>query len=179
MKASLWALLFSVLLGVSAEAQQSAFPTATNMQTTNKATKIAELRAKADKGDAAAQWRLGRIYDWGQGVDNDRAEAVKWYSKAVASYRKAAEQGDADAERALGDAYYTANGVAANVTEAVNWWRKAAEQGNADAQFELGLMYHSGEEVDKDEAKALMWGARQNSSVRLPALGNHCWQRGC
>jgi hypothetical protein len=22
-------------------------------------------------------------------------------------------------------------------------------------------------------------GARQNSSVRLPALGNHCWQRGC
>ena len=38
-----------------------------------------DLRVKADKGDAAAQYDLGFSYAYGQSVTKDEAEAVKWY----------------------------------------------------------------------------------------------------
>ena len=53
-----------------------------------------ERRAKAEQGDANAQYNLGFMYYYGQGVNKDKAEAAKWY-------RKAAAQGDADAKRML------------------------------------------------------------------------------
>ena len=57
---------------------------------------IAELRKKAEAGDAKAQGRLGYWYatdqyDTGEGALEDDKEAVKWY-------RKAAEQGVAMAQ---------------------------------------------------------------------------------
>ena len=52
------------------------------------------LRPLAEQGLAAAQYNLGVIYDKGQGVPEDNAEALKWY-------RLAAEQGDADAQNNL------------------------------------------------------------------------------
>ncbi len=47
-------------------------------------------RPLADQGNARAQLYLGLIYDKGQGVAQDYAQAVKWY-------RMAADQGDANA----------------------------------------------------------------------------------
>jgi TPR repeat protein len=44
---------------------------------------LAELRAKAEKGDAMAQCDLGIRYDKGEGVTKDAAEAVKWFRKAA------------------------------------------------------------------------------------------------
>jgi len=52
----------------------------------------------ADTGDAAAQNRLGLIYQNGEGVSQDDAEAIRWYLKA-------AEQGHADAQNNLGLMY--------------------------------------------------------------------------
>ena len=45
-----------------------------------------ELRTLAEQGDAAAQFNLGFRYDYGWGVPEDDAEAVRWY-------RLAADQG--------------------------------------------------------------------------------------
>ena len=39
---------------------------------------LAELRARADQGDADAQYILGLMYDRGLGVAKDKVEAVKW-----------------------------------------------------------------------------------------------------
>ena len=50
-----------------------------------------ELLPLAEQGDAAAQHKLGVMYDNGDGVLVNKAEALKWY-------RKAAEQGDSDAQ---------------------------------------------------------------------------------
>jgi hypothetical protein len=50
-----------------------------------------ELQAKAEKGDAEAQFYLGVMYENGNGVLKDYTEAVKWY-------RKAADQGAAAAQ---------------------------------------------------------------------------------
>src|SRR5438874_281250 len=50
------------------------------------ATAMRLLRPLADQGDAVAQARLGLLYQLGEGVPQDYAEAVKWY-------RLAADQG--------------------------------------------------------------------------------------
>ncbi len=48
----------------------------------DKALKL--LRPAAEKGDARAQYLLGRQYQFGQGVKADRAEAYFWYKRAEA-----------------------------------------------------------------------------------------------
>ncbi|KAB2653537.1 MAG: sel1 repeat family protein, partial [Verrucomicrobia bacterium] len=82
---------------------------------------LTELRAKAESGDAVAQFNLGSSYANGEGVVKDDVEAVKWY-------RKAAEQNDADAQFNLGNSYANGKGVTKDDVEAVKWYRKAAEQ---------------------------------------------------
>src|SRR6266566_4584353 len=88
---------------------------------------LAEIRAGADKGDAKAQYELGRAFFSGTlGVAKDEAEAVKWF-------RKAAEQNVADAQYNLGVCYDSGEGVAKDEVEAYKWWLLAAGQGNDDA----------------------------------------------
>ena len=50
-----------------------------------------ELLKRAQNGDAEAQYNLGSAYARGEGVEQDDAEAVKWW-------RLAAEQGNVDAQ---------------------------------------------------------------------------------
>jgi hypothetical protein len=143
-----------------------------------------------------AQFNLGLMYDKGQGVPQDYAEAAKWYRKAAEQgnaeaqynlgmmyyagqgvpqdhavaakwYRKAAEQGNASAQFNLGLMYDKRQGVPQNFPEAVKWYRKAAEQGNAEAQYNLGMMYFAGLGVPKDYALAHMWF--HLSTSRYPA----------
>ena len=97
------------------------------------ATAIMLLRPMADHGNAAAQFRLGVMYDNGEGVPEDHVQAVAWY-------RKAADQGYAAAH-----------------AQAMDWYRKAAAQGQADAQKNLGGMYAKGEGVPQDLVQALKW----------------------
>jgi len=107
-------------------------------------------RALASMGNADAQFNLGAAYYFGEGVEQDFVEAVKWY-------RLAAEQGDALAQFNLGIAYDNGEGVAQDFVEAVKWYRLAAEQGNADAQFLLGYAYKKGEGTIKDLVYSHMW----------------------
>ena len=67
-----------------------------------KAEKI--FRPLAQQGNAVAQFNLGVMYSYGQGVPQDYKEAVKWY-------RMAAEQGAADAQETLGLMYMDGTGV--------------------------------------------------------------------
>jgi tetratricopeptide (TPR) repeat protein len=85
------------------------------------------MRARAEKGDAKAEYSLGYMYYHGKGAPQDYAEAVRWY-------RKAAEQGDARAEAVIGSTYFYGKGVAQDYAEAVRWYRKAAEQGDPEGQ---------------------------------------------
>ena len=101
------------------------------------ATGGAELRAKAEKGDAEAQFNLGKAY---ANITNDpkaHAEAVKWY-------RKAAEQGLADAQMALWLMYGGGLSVPQNNAEAYKWLLLAEAQGHQLAKtsmpsFQAGL----------------------------------------
>ena len=90
--------------------------------------------AKAEQGDAVAQYLLGRMYYFGEGVPQDYKEAEKWF-------RKSAEQGYEYAQFDLGLMYYDSEAVPQDYKEAEKWFRKSAEQGNADAQYMMGFMY--------------------------------------
>jgi TPR repeat protein len=127
-----------------------------------------EVRAKAEAGDAKAQYDLAVCYYAGQGVAKNEVEAVKWY-------RKAAEQNLAGAQFNLGVCYGLGEGVPKDEVEAVKWYRKAAEQNLAKAQFNLGVCYGFGQGVEKDDVEAVEWyrkAAEQNLAVAQFNLGN-------
>jgi TPR repeat protein len=111
---------------------------------------VKELKAKAEQGDAESQARLGSMYEFGQGLPQDYAEAVKWF-------RKAAEQGHAGAQNNLGTMYEFGQGLPQDYTEAVKWFRKAANQGEEIAQFNLGGMFYHGQGVPQDYVQAHKW----------------------
>ncbi len=109
-----------------------------------------QLSVRAERGDAAAQAEMGRIYEKGNGVTRDPAEALSWY-------RKAADQGHAEAQTLLGQIYAKGHGVDRNMATAVSWYRRAALQGEHRAQSFLGLAIMKGEGVKGDDVEALMW----------------------
>ncbi len=91
-----------------------------------------EYKAKAEQGDAEAQFNLGFCYDDGRGVRKDYGEAVKWY-------RKAAEQNFAPAQFNLGCCYANGQGVARDKVEAYAWFSMAAKA-DADAAERRNLL---------------------------------------
>ena len=115
-----------------------------------KASELSDLRTKAEQGDAEAQYNLGFMYRFGDGVPEDHKEAVK-------SFRKAAEQGHAGAQFILGHMYEKGKGVPEDHKEAAKLYRKAAEQGHAGAQLNLGVMYDNGRGVPEDSVTAYAW----------------------
>ncbi|MBI5437295.1 MAG: sel1 repeat family protein [Nitrosomonadales bacterium] len=92
--------------------------------------KFAEVKQKAESGNAKDQLGLARRYYAGDGVTKDNAKAAEWY-------RKAAEQGNAFAQYKLGEMYDKGEGVPKDAAKAVEWWQKAAAQGDEAAQESL------------------------------------------
>ena len=124
-----------------------------------------ETMAAAKQGEAYAQFNLGIMYEYGDGVPENDAEAVKWY-------RKAADQGYADAQYNLGLMYNDGEGVPENDAEAVKWYRKAADQGYADAQSNLGVMYYGGDGVPENNIRAYVWLSMAKAQGNAGAAGN-------
>ena len=90
------------------------------------------------------------MYDNGEGVPKNDAEAVRWWHKA-------AEQGLAGAQFNLGSMYDNGEAVPEDNAEAMRWYHKAAEQRHAGAQSNLGIMYAKGEGVPQDDVQAYAW----------------------
>lgn len=108
------------------------------------------IQSAAESGDAAAQYRLGLMYEEGKGVRQDDASALRWY-------RKSAVQGNPDAQYRLGRMYEEGKGISRDYSFAIRWYRKAAGQGNSDAEYSLGMMYEKGQGVGQDNEQAARW----------------------
>ena len=85
------------------------------------------VRQAAEQGLTEAQYNLGVMYDNGQGVPEDDAEAVKWF-------RLSAEQGNAEAQLGLGILYQQGWGVPEDYVLAYAWYNLASAQGNEQAR---------------------------------------------
>ena len=88
------------------------------------------------------------MYDDGDGVSEDDAEAVKWY-------RKAAEQGHARAQLFLGAMYTDGDGVPEDYVRAFAWFNLAAAQGIENAEKAKGIIRHRMTAVQIAEAQEL------------------------
>ena len=107
-------------------------------------------RARAEQGDAKAEFNLGLMYSQGKGVPQDLTAAAHWY-------RQAADQGNPEAQYGLCDMYHRGKGVARDYTEAFAWCSKAADQDDMMAEAGVAFMYYQGEGVPQDYTESIRW----------------------
>ena len=109
---------------------------------------VPKLQAAADKGHKKAQYRLGRCYDKGYSVKEDKKKAFEFYMKS-------AKQEYAKAEYQVGKCYMKGKGIAANQDEAKKWLKRAI----SDEKH--------GEEILKDLRKAKADGEEATKILNL------------
>jgi hypothetical protein len=113
-------------------------------------TALAEFRPLAEKGDSIAQYRIGFMHYFGQGVPQDYGKALQWY-------KLAAEGENAEATYSVARMYNAGLGVPQDYAIAKEWFKRAAEMGHGDAQADLGIMYFVGMKISRDHVEALKW----------------------
>jgi TPR repeat protein len=95
---------------------------------------VALWRPDAEAGNVAMQLLIGSIYDFGQGVPQDDAEAIKWY-------RMAAAKGSAKGQFLMG-AVYARSSQVSDPVKGLAWLKRAertlSQSGkNADGEVQL------------------------------------------
>lgn len=130
MKQLIFALVLCVccLDGYRSQARASYFDGMEAYRKSDYQTALREFKAVDD--DAKALYMIGIVYEKGQGVSVDHAEAAGWY-------RKAAEKGHAAAQYRLGRYYERGLGLEQSSEEAIKWYKKSAKQGYVDARQAL------------------------------------------
>lgn len=108
------------------------------------------MRKAADQGLAAAQYRMGKLYERGEGVPRSIKESRKWT-------KLAAENGNVKAMHDLAVFYAEGDGGEQSFLAGVEWFTRAAEYGLLDSQYNLGVLYEQGLGVSQDQAKAAYW----------------------
>ena len=137
---------------------------------------LEEQLEQANEGDADAQYGVGIKYLKGQGVKQDRKEAIHWLKQAATSGHEGAqdklqrmqdqqkqfkkllgkaEAGDLKAQYEVGIMYLKGKGVETDGRKARSWIGKAAERGVNKAVTRLGILYYKGEGGAKDYRQAL------------------------
>jgi TPR repeat protein len=109
-------------------------------------------RRAADQGLALSQFGLGAMYQDGNGVGRDPAEAARWY-------RLAADQGHEDAQYNLALMYEAGNGMPQDYVEAYIWYSLATANGIALADEGRNQLAQkmTADEIEEAERLAREW----------------------
>lgn len=97
------------------------------------------LTAKADAGDAKAQFALGRLYQSGAVAPDGNAQ--RDYAGAAYWYRQASDRGETQAMYELALLYHDGRGVPADASQSFQLLRRAAEAGYVPATPPLSELY--------------------------------------
>lgn len=100
--------------------------------------------AGARKGHLGSAYRLGLLYHFGKGVEQDFYEAFHWMGEAAAG-------GHPQAQFQMGWLCYYGCGTFRSIKQSVSWFSKAADQGHLEALTWLGKLHLMGRGVPKDE----------------------------
>lgn len=140
----------------------------------------------AERGSAGAMWRLGQLWEEGNGVAADLARARRWYEEAVelglvaanlnrglldlqglggardvtagvARLTAAAEAGYAPAQLVLAKVHADDRFGVKDAAQALHWAREAAAQDDAAGQVQLGDLVKQGIGLERDELLAREW----------------------
>ena len=110
----------------------------------------ADIRKRAESGDATAQFELGQYYQSEARKTRSERRALRDQKRALDWYSRSAEQGFAEAQFTLGHMYILGQGVDQDKSKGVDWQVRAAEQGLAEAQLDIGLRYLSGAVLEQN-----------------------------
>lgn len=94
------------------------------------------VRNEAQLGQAEAQFKLGKRYERGTGVEQSDVEALQWYLKA-------AEQNHIEAALIAGFFYKNGRGGARDLKQAKRWYLHAAKAGHPTAASNLARLLAS------------------------------------
>jgi localization factor PodJL len=111
---------------------------------------LSYIRQAANAGLAPAQYRLAKMYENGQGLAPDLAEARRWTERAAAA-------GNRKAMHFLGILHAEGRGTPTNFPEASEWFQSAAVLGSTDSQYNLAVLYEKGLGVPQSLPDAYAW----------------------
>ena len=100
---------------------------------TNYKKALKKLMPLAESGHAAAQYNIGVMHEWGNGVPQDNSQALKWY-------KRSAELSHKDAQNNLGALYSKGEGTEQNFVEALKWFLISAENGSEGGQKNIRIL---------------------------------------
>lgn len=106
----------------------------------------------AELGFAPAQYRIGNLYEKGNGVERDAARAKTWYQLAAA-------QGNASAMHNLAVLFAMGADGTVDNDSATRWFTSAAELGVKDSQFNLGILAAKGVGMAQNLEESYKWFA--------------------
>lgn len=107
--------------------------------------------ALAHTGDAQAAFRLGTLFEAGDGVvAADPAMAYCWYRRAAAGGLPAAAFN-------VAVMHDSGRGARHDAAEAASWYARAAMLGSPRAEFNLGQLYEAGDGVPRNPEIASRW----------------------
>ena len=112
------------------------------------ATALKLWKPLAEQGDAEAQYNLGQMYQYGEGVRKDAKEAARWY-------RMAANKHHTKAQYALGLMYANGKGVIADDKKTHIWLNIAPAYGDDSTDHIIEILTQRMTPADISEAQEM------------------------
>ena len=106
-----------------------------------------EVEQTADKMKPFFQYRIGAMYNYSQGTEQNYTEAFKWFQSSATA-------GNPYAMFALGNLYNYGKGVDKDVTKAFEWYKQSADKKNPYAAYMTARMLQNGTGTEKNAEQA-------------------------
>ena len=101
-----------------------------------------EVEPSSKKLKPYVQYRIGKIYCYGSGTEQNYQKAFEWFERS-------AKQKNKFAQYSLANLYYYGNGVEKDLSLAFLWYQKSSAQGQPYASYAVAQMYSIGEYVSQ------------------------------
>ena len=103
-----------------------------------------EVEPSSKKLKPYVQYRIGKMYCYGSGAEQNYQKAFEWFERS-------AKQKNKFAQFSLANLYYYRNGVERDLSQAFLWYQKSSAQGQPYASYAVAQMYSKGEYVTENE----------------------------
>ena len=103
-----------------------------------------EVEPSSKKLKPYVQYRIGKMYCYGSGAEQNYQKAFEWIERS-------AKQKNKFAQFSLANLYYYGNGVERDLSQAFLWYQKSSAQGQPYASYAVAQMYSKGEYVTENE----------------------------